>query len=88
MAKAEETAAKAREKAKAAFDKILEKFKKKSQDKDKSQLLNTQVNLLKAALKTSNSLLSTCITLEKNKYSEYKSAVLSAINAKADKTNK
>lgn len=61
---------------------------KKSQDKDKSQILNTQVNLLKAALKTSNSLLSTCITLEKNKYSEYKSAVLSAINAKADKTDK
>ena len=61
---------------------------KKSQDKDKSQILNTQVNLLKAALKASNSLLSTCITLEKNKYSEYKSAVLSAINAKADKADK
>ena len=61
---------------------------KQSQNEENSKIINEQVGLLKSALKTANSLLSSCITLEKMKYSEYKSAVLSAINAKADKANK
>ena len=73
-----------REAEKALTENINKSIKEVSaleiKTKEINSAVNAQINGMKATLKAAQSLLGTCISLEKQKYAEYKSAVLAAMH--------